>query len=625
MGRAGWVFQSVRGVHSGAVRFTTLTRALRVAAILLGVIAPARSPLGAQRQQEFTQQGLLVSPFKSNDRKLGNHVADEIRGRVEKGSSKRELEVIDEKSMTTALFNAGFPGDMVPDLSQVRALSRYLRADEYLMGTVDKTPSGIRVRAKLILARDVRMQQPLPDVVDPDADRAAARMASAVTEARRQLTAQRRCENHLREGRAKQAIDAAADGVRLYARSTLARRCLLAASLVVGTAADSILNVAAEMLRVDSVSFYALEGSAQAYDVLKNKDRAAEMWLRLQQVDTVDIELGQRVVSALLYDGNSVKAEPLVTRLSNAAPDHMGLMRLRWQVLFANKSWAEATRVGGLLLATDSLSMTDSTFMLRLATAYKSNGDNVRAVEVSARALQAFPKNQRIFSMYVQLVRGEAVDGLTRGLAAFPQNADFKVMQSQDLKTRGKAEESVDAMREALALDSTIQHGHIQLARAQADLGQNDSAYATLKRALVAGEDSSLVAQFLLARGNQLLRAASQTKMRQDFLLAMRYASLADSVRDTPSAKFLMGITATNVALSAATEAPKTKDCELSRLGFDMIAIAQPNLAAGADIAAEAVKQYQDYLIQLQPVSAKQVEVFCKGVTDTAAVKVPAS
>jgi hypothetical protein len=54
-----------------------------------------------------------------------------------------------------------------------------------------------------------------------------------------------------------------------------------------------------------------------------------------------------------------------------------------------------------------------------------------------------------------------------------------------------------------------------------------------------------------------------------------------------------------------------------------MIAIAQPNLAAGADIAAEAVKQYQDYLIQLQPVSAKQVEVFCKGASDSTVVKVP--
>jgi len=46
-----------------------------------------------------------------------------------------------------------------------------------------------------------------------------------------------------------------------------------------------------------------------------------------------------------------------------------------------------------------------------------------------------------------------------------------------------------------------------------------------------------------------------------------------------------------------------------------MITIAQPNLAAGVDVAAEAVKQYQDYLTQLQPISARQVEVFCKGAT----------
>jgi len=566
---------------------------------------------------------LLVSPFKSADKKLGNHVADEVRGRVEKTANKRELEVIDEKAMTTALVNAGFPFDMVPDLSQVRALSRYLRADEYLMGTVDRTPAGFRVRARLILARDVRMQQPLPEVVDPDPDRAAALIAAAVTEARRQLAPQRRCENNLRDGRPREAITAAAQGVGIYPRSTLARGCLLAAQLVVGTAADSVLAIAGEMLRVDSASFYALQGAAEAYDALKDKERAAAMWTRLHGIDTVDVELSERIVAALLYNGNAKKAEPLIERMSDAAPDRVGLLRLRWQVLFANKSWKEATRVGGILLATDSASMKDSTFLLRLANAYKSNGESVRAVEVAARGLQAFPKDQRIFSTYVQLVRGEAVDGLTRGLAAFPQNAEFKVMQSQDLKVRGKAEESVDAMRAALALDSTIEHGQIQLARAQADLGQNDSAYASLKRALAAGEDSSLVAQFALARGNQLLRAASQTKTREDYLLAMRFASLADSVRDTPNAKFLMGITATNVALSAATEAPKTKDCELSRLGFDMIAIAQPNLAAGADIAAEAVKQYQDYLTQLQPVSAKQVEVFCKAASDTSVVKVP--
>ena len=594
---------------------------------LLGVavvFAPALNPLGAQRQQEFTQQGMLVAPFKSAERRLGNKIADEIRSRVEKSTSKRELDVIDERSMTTALFNAGFAADHVPDLSQVRALSRFLRADEYLMGTVDRTPNGFLVRARLILARDVRMQQPLPDVVDRDEDRAAARMAAAVVEARRQLTPQRRCENLIRDGKGREAIEAAREGVRLYPRSTLARRCLLAAYLLVGTPADSVLLVAGDMLRIDSASYHAIEGAAHAYDGMRMRERAAEMWLRLARVDSADIDLGERVVSSLLYNGNSQRAEPLVTRLAEAAPDHMGILRLRWQVLFANRSWKEAARIGGQLLAVDSLSMRDSTFLLRLATAYKSNDETVRAVEVAARGLQTFPHDQRLFSLYVQLVRGEAVDGLARGLATFPQNAEFKVMQAQDLKTRGKAEESVDAMREALALDSTIEHGHLQLARAQAELGQNDSAFATLKRALGVGEDSAVIAQYALSRGNQLLRAANSTKMRPDFLLAMKFLSLADSVRQSPQAKFLVGAAALQVALSAATEAPKTKDCELSRLGYDMIAVAQPNLAAGVELAGDAVRQYQDYLSQLQPVSAKQVEVFCKGTPgDSSVVRSP--
>jgi hypothetical protein len=73
-------------------------------------------------------------------------------------------------------------------------------------------------------------------------------------------------------------------------------------------------------------------------------------------------------------------------------------------VLFANKSWKEATRIGGILLATDSLSMKDSTFMLRLATATSPTVTPSRR-GVAARGLQAFPKDPRLFSTYVQFVR----------------------------------------------------------------------------------------------------------------------------------------------------------------------------------------------------------------------------
>lgn len=598
------------------------TRGRWVAAGLVSVL-PLLNPLQAQRQQEFTQQGILIAPFQSADRKLGNRIADQVRGRVERAANKRELDVIDERTMTNALVNAGYPADQVPDLSQVRALSRYLRADEYLMGTVDRTPAGLRVNGRIVLARDVRMQQPLPEVVDTDGDRAAARLAAAVIEARRQLAPQRRCENLLREGRSAAALEAAREGVRLYPRSTLARRCALSAVLNMGARADTVLLVATEILRIDPASFHGLEGAAQAYDALGQKERAAEHWMRLYASDTLDLDLAERVVGALLFGGNSVRAEPLVTQLSDANPDHLPLLRLRWQVLFANRSWKEATRIGGRLLAVDSASMKDSTFLLRLATAYKSNDEPVKAVAVAARGVNAFPGDGRIVSLYVQLVRGEATDGLTRGLAAFPQNAELKILHSQDLKTRGKTEESVDVMREALALDSTIQHGHLQLARAQADLGQNDSAYVTLRRALVVGEDSALVSQFALSRGNTLYQAANRTRSRDDYLLAMRFLSLADSVRESSRAKLLLGAAALSVAQSAATDAPRTKNCELSRLASDMIVLAQPNLAAGVDIAAEAVKQYQDYLAQLQPISAKQVEVFCKAAVNGDSVRTP--
>ena len=62
---------------------------------------------------------------------------------------------------------------------------------------------------------------------------------------------------------------------------------------------------------------------------------------------------------------------------------------------------------------------------------------------------------------------------------------------------------------------------------------------------------------------------------------------------------------------SAATEAPTTKSCDLSKLAESSLTEAEINLVSGGSVAPDAAKQYLDYLAKLRPYVADQVKTFC--------------
>ena len=67
------------------------------------------------------------------------------------------------------------------------------------------------------------------------------------------------------------------------------------------------------------------------------------------------------------------------------------------------------------------------------------------------------------------------------------------------------------------------------------------------------------------------------------------------------------------VSQSAATDAPKTNECELSRLAGTMLPLAREKLTSGAQVAPDASRQYLEYLDQLEPIVARQIETLCQG------------
>jgi tetratricopeptide (TPR) repeat protein len=389
------------------------------------------------------------------------------------------------------------------------------------------------------------------------------------------------------------------------------RACLVATLVATGAGGREVLAESEKILALAPESFYGLDGAARAYDALGDKERAAATWLKLAQADSADFALSSRVVTALLRGGNAAHAKPLVLRISDERPNDLELLWLRWQVMIATQTWAEAVATGTRLLVEDKGAMVDSTFVLRLAGAHRANGDTVKAVAMAADGVVRFPKDARMYLLYTDLVQADSRFAVERGLQRFPEVAELHLLRAQELRRAGRQADAVAPLQRAMALDPTLGQGYLALAQTQVDLGMLDSAFLSTRKALDAGEDSATIARFALARGNAIFRAANGTKQRSDYQLALRFLALADSLQGTAQSRFLLGATALSISQSAATDAPGTKDCGLSRLAHDMLPLAREKITAGAQVAVDAARQYLDYLDQLEPVVAQQVATLC--------------
>jgi hypothetical protein len=126
-----------------------------------------------------------------------------------------------------------------------------------------------------------------------------------------------------------------------------------------------------------------------------------------------------------------------------------------------------------------------------------------------------------------------------------------------------------------------------------------------------------MVAQFALAKGNTLLRAADATKRGDAFQLALGFLALADSLHPTIQSRFLVGTAALGAANAAVTEAAAAKvsggGCEIMRASTPMLALARSSLEGGRELAPDAVEQYLAYLAQLDSFVAGQLGTTCAG------------
>jgi hypothetical protein len=97
---------------------------------------------------------LLVAVFQSPDLPTGVQAANAVRQRITNAVPIRQLYVIPWEQIDQYLKSSGYKSDSALGPGDLKELAKLLRADEVIMGTITKLPTGVRIEARL--ARSAR-------------------------------------------------------------------------------------------------------------------------------------------------------------------------------------------------------------------------------------------------------------------------------------------------------------------------------------------------------------------------------------------------------------------------------------------------------------------------------------
>jgi len=549
--------------------------------IALAALASAAPFAGASAQrQPAPVPHLMVTTFSAPEPGLGVQAAEAVRSRISSDMDNKKLLVIPKKDIEATLTASGYSTTESLASNDARALAVLLRADEYMEGTASKTPTGVKVDARLVLARDNSIQQPLPSATAANLGSAAQQISKNYQAARAQLEYERACANLFREGKYPQAEQAARAGLTKYPNGTIVGVCL-ANALNGQNKTDSVLAVAQRILAVDPRNISALTFAA---DILgQRKDPSAiQMLVSLLAADPTNEKRRDQVIAELAISKRYDLAVPIIQEALKNNPGDPKLLRTAWLIYLGASQYDLAFQTGAELIKADTAAA-DSAYFIRTSNAYGA-----------------------------QTQWQKAADILKQGEAKFPNNATLYLLEANALSKAGNNQAALIAAQKAISLNPKIENGCAQVALIQSAMGQTDAVIITVRNCVSNGADKHTLAQVLLAEGNKLYKAGNASKDRPTLQRAIGVLKSSDQLEASSDAKFLIGVSAFTIGQSAITEAQGSKSCALARMAKDNFALSQENVPAGLQAYPDAAKQVLTAIPQFTPATDEMVKRFCK-------------
>ena len=560
-------------------------------AIAIAAVSAPRIVRAQNRQQPGADTPrILIATFRSppTSATLGVDVAEAVRNRVQQENSVRQLYVLSRNDINNYLTSSGYKADSALSVSDLKELAKLMRADEILDGTVTKTPNGFRVDPRLLLARDVSLAQPLPAVDARDAGAAAKQIERELSEARKALPEYHKCETALRDQKWAEAMAAARAGLAKDANSTLSRLCLMSAYQYGKSGPDSVLRIAEEIMRTDSTNTLAMRNAVDAYLTKGDTNRAVPVMVKLARLDPSVRETLIRTLGAM---NKPEVALPIINEMLQDNPGDPQLLRYRFLLLASAKDYKKALQAGEEWMKADTAAATVDLYTRMIAIAM-------------------IDSQPQLASQYA-----------ARGVQKFPTNAELYMSYAQALRKSGQLQQSLDAAKRAVEINSKVENGIAFVLVTYSDLKQTDSAFAWARRAVAAGADKDAVGQGLMPIVLLAIKAAQDTTgkdaaaIRQAWMNGYQLSSTVDSIAPSPQLKLYIGLASFQVGLNALQGLNKSRSCADAQLADDMWSASQIALPQAAAYDKNTAGQLMGAIQQYYPNIGPAKKQLCKSTS----------
>ncbi len=557
-------------------------------AVVVGMPPMAEAQYGYNRPRGPTADTphLLVGTCHSTPRQVGVDAAKELRDRIQIENNPRDLYVIPDKDVNTALTTSGYAPDSALSMSDLSALGKIVHADEILDCDASQTPNGVHMEVRMLLASDVSRAQPLPPVDARNFGDAAKEVERNHTAARKQLDGYNKCKNELLDGKLQDAAKDAMDAIRQYPQATLARLCLASvyADKRMNYPPDSVLAVTDQILKIDPQNSFALRIAIGAYD--KKGDTTAEINAeqRLFKLEPQNQTLATQIVDALAASADPSKALPILENLLKQNPGDPNYLQQMWKLQAKLNMYPQALASGEQMVQSDS-ALADSAYFERQIAMATTDSAWAKVAQYA-----------------------------TQGEAKFPKLPDLPYYGGVALRNLKRYPEAAVSFRKAFDLDTTDANARLFLAQTYSDMGQTDSVVAIADRAITAGASKDIWGPMLIAPAQDAFTAAqadTATAM-PNYQKAFKYAMHADSVAPSKYTKFFASVSAFQIGTAVYRQAASSKDCDLSKQANDLFTTTQLFLPEGGSVSPETASNILKYLPQLTEATGQMVKAYCK-------------